>query len=76
MAFDVDGRLNAIHVQKMVIIENQDLLTPLPNNFLITRRIPGAQIREIKGVGDIQMKDSAKKWDDHQRHRALSAQGG
>jgi pimeloyl-ACP methyl ester carboxylesterase len=52
-ALDVDGRLNTIHVPTMVIIGNQDLLTPPPNSFLISRRIPGAQICEIDGAGHI-----------------------
>jgi 3-oxoadipate enol-lactonase len=53
MAFDVDLRLNTIHVPTMVIIGNQDLLIPPPNSFLIAKRIPGAQIREIDGAGHI-----------------------
>ncbi|MHB8119202.1 MAG: alpha/beta fold hydrolase [Methanothrix sp.] len=47
--FDVDLRLNTIHVPTMVIIGNQDVLIPPPNSFLIAERIPGAQIREIDG---------------------------
>ena len=53
MAFDVDGRLNTIQVPTMVIIGNQDVLTSPPNSFLMARRIPGAQIREIDGAGHI-----------------------
>ncbi|MHB8119196.1 MAG: alpha/beta fold hydrolase [Methanothrix sp.] len=53
MAFDVDERLNTVQVPTMVIIGNQDVLTPPPNSFLMARRIPGAQIREIDGAGHI-----------------------
>lgn len=53
MEFDVDGRLNTIHVLAMVIIGNQDILIPPPNSFQIVRRIPGAQVREIEGAGHI-----------------------
>ena len=53
MAFDVDERLNTIRVPTMIIIGNQDVLTPPPNSFLMARRIPGAQIREIDGAGHI-----------------------
>jgi pimeloyl-ACP methyl ester carboxylesterase len=53
MAFDVDGRLNTIQVPTMIIIGNQDVLTSPPNSFLMARRIPGAQIREIDGAGHI-----------------------
>lgn len=53
MAFDVDERLNTIQVPTMIIIGNQDVLTPSPNSFLMARRIPGAQIREIDGAGHI-----------------------
>jgi len=53
MAFDVDERLSLIRAPTMVIIGNRDVLTPPPNSFLIARRIPGAQIREIEGAGHI-----------------------
>lgn len=53
MAFDVEQRLNTIHVPTMVIIGNRDVLTPPPNSFLMAGAIPGAQIREIEGAGHI-----------------------
>ncbi len=53
MTFDVDGRLNTINVPTMVIIGNQDVLTPPPDSFRIAGAIPGAQIREIDGAGHI-----------------------
>lgn len=51
--FDVEQRLNTIHVPTMVIIGNRDLLTPPANSFRIAGAIPGAQIREIEGAGHI-----------------------
>jgi pimeloyl-ACP methyl ester carboxylesterase len=53
MAFNVDERLNTILVPTMIIIGNQDVLTPPPNSFRIAGAIPGAQIREIDGAGHI-----------------------
>jgi 3-oxoadipate enol-lactonase len=53
MAFDVDERLNTIQAPTMIIIGNQDVLTPPPNSSLMAGRIPGAQMSEIDGAGHI-----------------------
>lgn len=53
MTFDVEGRLSTIQAPTMVIIGDQDVLTPPQNSLLMAGRIPGAQMRQIEGAGHI-----------------------
>ena len=53
MTFDVEGRLSTIQAPTMVIIGDQDVLTPPQNSLLTAGRIPGAQMRQIEGAGHI-----------------------